>query len=498
MLTLVTQFSLVNRFSLTLRTRIYLSMLTLILITFISTGLTAYYNFKSENEEYQEQRLLRKEYAVEASINYFINNLGNRLQQDSLSFLLSDKICELAEINRIPISVYNMEGHLLISATSTRSPGVFLPKTVDSEAKTTLKNQNMRASVERIIDGETHSVLNYWTLQNIKDEAVAYIGVRYDKSIINKDEISDFLSNLTYMFIALFILASVLAFFISNYITKSLQKISAKMHDMKLGKKNEPIIWESHDEIGQLVNEYNIMLKKVEDSADLLKKSEREMAWREMAKQVAHEIKNPLTPMKLRVQHLKRAWSDQVPDFHEKLETVSTSLIEQIDALTNIANEFSNFAKMPKANNEENNLEDILLNTIELFKDSSNTNIDYDSQFHNSPRILADKDQISRVFINLLTNAIQAIPKEEQGQIQIRVKDYQDIAIIEIQDNGTGIKKEQEKNIFEPNFTTKTTGTGLGLAMVKNIVNNSGGDIWFKTELGKGTTFFVSFPLIKN
>ncbi len=485
-----------NKFNLTLRTRVYISMLMLILVSFIVTGITAYYNFHSQNEEYQEQRFLRKEHAVQESMNYFLEQQQGFIPTDSIVDAFSNKICELADVHNLPIAIFDTLGNLLISSTSRYKPDIVVPDTISQVALAELNSGADRAVVETILSGTKPSILAYWTFENEAGKRLGITSVRYDKAEVQKEEIRSFLSNLAYIFLALFVGASILAFILSNYITKSLQTIADSMHKVKLGKTNKPIEWKSKDEIGQLVKEYNRMVVEVEKSADLLAKKEKESAWREMAKQVAHEIKNPLTPMKLRVQHLKRAWEDKAPNFGEKLNVTTNSLIEQIDALTNIANEFSNFAKMPKAKNEVLNLVEIIEKTIALFKNSKNIRINYLPADQEKLNVLADKDQLTRVFINLLTNAIQSIPADKNGLVTIQVKAYSEMVIVEIKDNGTGIDEELKDKIFSPNFTTKTTGTGLGLSMVKNIIENAQGDIWFKTKKDVGTSFYVSLPLV--
>lgn len=487
-----------NKIHLTLRMRVYISMMMLILLSFIASGITAYYNFHSQNEEYQEQRFLRKEHAVQESMKYFLEQKGGYIPKDSIVSSFSDKICELTDVHNLPIAIFDLQGNLLISSTSRYKPNIVVPDTISRIALKELQDGADRAVVEKVISGTKPSILAYWKFEDENEKPLAITSVRYDKTEVNKEEIRSFISNLSIIFLALFIGASILAFILSNYIIKSLQTVTESMHKIKLGKKNLPIEWKSNDEIGQLVKEYNRMVAEVEKSANLLAKSERESAWREMAKQVAHEIKNPLTPMKLRIQHLKRAWDDKVPNFDEKLSITANSMIEQIDALTHIANEFSNFAKMPKANNQILNIHEIVEKTCSLFNNSKNTTITFVPDEQKNLFVLADKDQLTRVFINLLTNAIQSIPGGKEGKVSIHIKAYSDIVIVEINDNGIGISDELKERIFSPNFTTKTTGTGLGLAMVKNIIENAKGDIWFKTELGKGTSFYVSLPLVKK
>lgn len=487
-----------NRFNFSLRTRVYLSMLTLILISFIATGITAYYNFHSQNEEYQEQRFLRKEQAVQESMKYFLEQVGGHISSDSIVSVFSNKICELADVHNLPIAIFDTNGKLLITSTSRYRPEVVVPDIISPKALDYIQKGASRAVVEKEIENNKTSILAYWTFTDEDDKILAITSVRYDKTEVKKEEIRSFLYNLTLIFLGIFIGASILAFILSNYIAKSIQTVTKNMHNIQFGKKNKPIEWKSNDEIGKLVSEYNRMLAEVEKSADLLAKSERESAWREMAKQVAHEIKNPLTPMKLRIQYLKKAWDDGAPNFEEKLETTTESMIEQIDALTHIANEFSNFAQMPKANNQKLNVVTIVEHTINLFRDSKNLTVDYLPVEQEELIIMGDKNQLTRVFINLLTNAVQSIPQNKEGQLMIQIKSYENMVITEIKDNGTGIPEELQEKIFTPNFTTKSKGMGLGLSMVNNIVNNAGGEVWFKTTAGEGTSFFVSLPLAKK
>jgi nitrogen fixation/metabolism regulation signal transduction histidine kinase len=233
------------------------------------------------------------------------------------------------------------------------------------------------------------------------------------------------------------------------------------------------------------------MVEELQNSADRLAKSERESAWREMAKQVAHEIKNPLTPMKLTVQHLQRAWLDKSPHLDQMVERVSQTLIEQIETLSSIATAFSDFAKMPKVENVKLNLANILQTIVNLYSETENIQINYNVTGHKDLFVNADKDQLLSIFSNLIKNAIQSIPIERPGRIEIGVETMADQYIVSIKDNGTGISPEQVEKIFVPNFTTKTGGTGLGLAMVKNMVESMEGAVWFETIEGEGAIFFV-------
>jgi nitrogen fixation/metabolism regulation signal transduction histidine kinase len=235
------------------------------------------------------------------------------------------------------------------------------------------------------------------------------------------------------------------------------------------------------------------MITALEHSATKLAQSERESAWREMAKQVAHEIKNPLTPLKLGLQLLEKSWRDKDTRFDQKFERFSKSFVEQIESLSNIASEFSAFAKMPDTRLERINIFDMLSQAVIIFKQMDNVSIFYTA--NNEPfHINADRDQLLRCFNNLLKNAIEATPTERKCIIEINYLITSKDILLSVKDNGNGIPDNMHEKIFEPNFTTKSSGTGLGLAFVKNSVENAGGKVWFETVIGTGTTFYFSLP----
>lgn len=296
---------------------------------------------------------------------------------------------------------------------------------------------------------------------------------------------------------ALFLsMAIVLTIVITNTITGPISRLGEKLSILSL-EKNQPLEWNSPDEIGQLISIYNQMIEKVEEQARQLKKSEREEAWREMAQQVAHEIKNPLTPMKLNVQYLLRAKDQQSAEERERLlSRISKTLIEQIDSLSRIATEFSNFAKMPKAQLSTFSLNQLLESVYHLFKDQQSDQLSLSLELPEEEIMVhADKEQFLRVLNNLVKNGIQAIPEERPGQIGITLTTENGIASIRVRDNGSGIPEELRDKVFVPNFTTKSSGTGLGLAISKNIVDSVNGQISFETQEGKGTEFRVDVPV---
>jgi nitrogen fixation/metabolism regulation signal transduction histidine kinase len=241
------------------------------------------------------------------------------------------------------------------------------------------------------------------------------------------------------------------------------------------------------------VEEYNKMIDALALSSEKLAQSEREMAWREMAKQVAHEIKNPLTPMKLSVQYLMRTFENKDPNWEEKLQSLSKTLIEQIDTLSNIATAFSDFANMPKSMKEKHEINAIIETAVDLYSNHDNVKLTFTSS--ETFKVNVDKNQWIRVFNNLIKNSIQAMPDDHNLEIEISLERQDSAVQIRFSDNGKGIPEAMQEMIFVPKFTTKTTGAGLGLAMVKNIVTNSEGSIRFESVANKGTTFYIQLPL---
>lgn len=232
------------------------------------------------------------------------------------------------------------------------------------------------------------------------------------------------------------------------------------------------------------------MIDELEESVKKLATSEREQAWREMAKQVAHEIKNPLTPMRLSVQNFQHRFDSQDPDIHKKVNEYSQTLIQQIDTMSSIASAFSDFAKMPAQKLELLNVVEVVELTLDIFPVSDIKFISNDTE------IIAnfDRSQLIRIITNLVKNAVQSIPENRSPQISVHLfSDGADV-VIEVKDNGSGITKEIEDRIFEPKFTTKTSGMGLGLPMIKNMIDTYNGSISFSSVIDEGSQFTVRFP----
>jgi|TARA_B100000953_G_scaffold279415_1_gene255548 nitrogen fixation/metabolism regulation signal transduction histidine kinase len=313
----------------------------------------------------------------------------------------------------------------------------------------------------------------------------------YIDDSLSKKELESFLMNLGIVYINMLLIAFVFAYFLSNYITQSLTRISQRIKTTKLNEENAKIdIEKTPMEVSILIDSYNSMIDDLEESAIKLAKSERETAWREMAKQVAHEIKNPLTPMRLTIQSFEKNFNPEDNKNKEKIRGFSKSLIEQIDTMSSIATAFSDFANMPEQKRELLNVVKVVQIALDIFdKDYVEYTIENDEIL-----TLFDRTQLIRVVTNLLNNAIQAIPEDRDPMILVSIHSNKKNVVINIQDNGNGISEENKTKIFEPSFTTKSSGMGLGLSMIQSIMNAYNGSITFKTKENQGTTFKVTFP----
>ena len=485
--------------NLSLRTRIYLSMIALILFSFIITGAITTFRFNKQNLDYHENRLKRKERTVVQTIRFLIDKNEELEEPMAINDLLVENVTQIATITDLDINFFNFEGELLVSSHTTYfDEGIFVYQLSEDIREDLLSGE------ERIIEhhqADTLSILSAYraiSSANDTEKKIAFMNIPYfqtDEQLNN--DLQGYLKTLTQVYGLFFILAALFAYFISNYITKSLKTIGEKLKATSFEKKNIPVDWKSDDEIGKLINEYNRMIGELENSANKLAKSERDAAWREMAKQVAHEIKNPLTPMKLNLQYLQRSIDDESADWKEKFKRSSTSLIEQIDTLSSIASAFSNFAQMPKSNMAEIDLKKIAESVVNLFSETEHIDLSVRIDPRDNYHMKGDKDQLSRMISNLLKNAIQAIPEENEGKIVVELMKKGFQMILSVEDNGKGIPEEEFDKIFVPNFTTKSTGMGLGLAMVKNIIENHKGKVWYTSTVGKGTVFYVSLPVNK-
>lgn len=481
---------------LSLRIRIFLSMIVLIIMASVLLASISIIQFKNEAKEYHQERLERKEDAIKEHINYVLSTTTYPLTTENLGLIFKDKIHELAQIHSIEINIYSLDGKLLKSSKESFSVDKVAPPIPKYILKLVRSSIEKRYVDIKTIDGKK----NRSAFSQIKDDKFKPLGILnlpyVEDDGYYENELKSFLIRLGQVYSFMLIVAFALAYFLSSYITKSLKTISDKLSETSLNQKNEKIVLEaSSKEINLLIKAYNGMVDELEKSAIKLAQSEREEAWREMAKQVAHEIKNPLTPMRLTVQSFQRKFDPTDPNVKQKMNDYSETLIQQIDTMSAVASAFSNFASMPAQQNETLNVVEVVELAMDIF------NEEYIEFHSDSPEIISkiDRTQLIRIITNLAKNAIQSIPEQQvEKSIIVSVKKELNNVLITVADNGIGIQPKDIDRIFEPKFTTKSSGMGLGLGIIKNIIENYKGTITFETEFGKGTTFIVSLPIINS
>ncbi len=477
----------------TFRLRLQVIMISVIIVSsIILVGVSLLFINKlnqNKNNEILNEKL--NSVLVDLEIRYGSYSVFDQIPREELS----DLLLHLSNTYFTDINIYNQRGILLASSRDQIFREGMISEQINPSGARQLIVDKKSFFIQRENIG-TYSFLSAYTpVRNIDNQLLGYLNLPYfARQEEIRREISGLISAFANIYIIMIIITVLLALLLSRYITSPLQHIGKQFSMVKIGGKNAKIEWKREDEIGRLVDEYNRMIDEMEKSADLLARSERESAWRQMARQVAHEIKNPLTPIKLSMQLLMRAWNDQVPDWDARLKRFSQTLIMQIDTLSAIATEFSDFAQMPEPQIQNFDVIPLIQQSATLFRDQSDCEISFETRMQECI-IKADPNQILRVFNNLIKNALQAIPGDRQGNIRIKLEVVEKYCEISFQDNGTGIPNDRQTRIFSPNFTTKTAGMGLGLAMVKNIIDHTSGRIWFETDPGAGTTFFVSLPM---
>jgi len=491
-----------QKLRLTLRKRIHLSMLFVVLVSFSIIGIVTIAFFTDQYKTNNRNKLESAMQTVQEAMQLYMRQnkgLTSEVAFDSVSHSTRFKsfVTGLANDQKIDINVFSINGALEVASQEEIYDRAVLARIMRPDAWYQLNNLGKSLLMQSEKIGEFSYLSSYVPLHDLAGTSFGYINV---PSFSSEKELNFQISNIVVTLINLyafiFLVSSMLTVIISRWLTGSFSIIIRQFGRLNL-QRNERINWPFDDEIGLLVKEYNSMVRTLEENAAALAQSERESAWREMARQVAHEIKNPLTPMRLNIQHLQQALHHNYPNVKELAQKVTESLVEQIDNLSYIASEFSNFAKMPEARPEELDVSAIVEKATELYLNEQGTMVSL-KKYHEPLPVNVDKSQLMRVITNLLENAKQAVPQGRIGYIEVSVLKEDGYAKIAVSDNGVGISEEAQKKIFQPYFTTKSSGTGLGLTMSKKIIEFWQGDISFETHEGKGTTFFIKIPLLKT
>ena len=473
-----------------LRLRIFISMIFLVFTATLLILGSTYYQYRTESDQYNSYRQERKENQLKRQINYLVNkhNLSNNY--DDWGDYDND-FDEITKIHSVEYSIFTTQGAPLFYS--------YLPLDIISNnysldkdfANMLVTNEEGKFTSENLTDVGKFQA-SYSVLKNDSGEKYAILFFPYFQDVsFAESELNVFLSTLYQIYFIMLVVAIVLAYFISRFVTRSIETIRVKIGQTGLLKKNEKIyLNNATKEIDSLVNSYNKMIDDLEDSAEKLAKTEREQAWQEMAKQVAHEIKNPLTPMRLTVQSFQKNSGFKSEDEKLKLNDFCEVLIEQIDTMSNVATSFSDFATLPKTQLEKTDIVEATKKVVEIFEQNNITLETSDENIF----VKLDKEQWIRVMTNLIKNSIQSIPHDRESNIQVKIIESTNKVKIIVSDNGLGVSNKNREKIFEPKFTTKSDGMGLGLGIVRSIINSHRGKISYKSKNNKGTDFTISLP----
>jgi signal transduction histidine kinase len=481
------------------RQKLQLSYVAILLFSFILIGIVvAYITIEQYNTKHYEN--------IKEKMNSVYLELDNRLSTEKYISpewrgggysSLYEFLIKLSNVFNTDINLYNTNGFLISTSRQEIFDRDLTSQRINNMAYLNLKHLAKSEYYQTEKIGKLEYLSAYIPFYNSDNKVLAYLNLPYFRlqSVLAK-EISNLIVAVINFTLLLIIITMSLAVIISDRLTSPLAMLSKGIANVAVGKKSEHLTYDGKDEIGELVKQYNRMLDEIEESTYKLANSEREFAWREMAKQIAHEIKNPLTPMKLNVQQLLKSWNDKVAGFDKMLNRFTKNQIEYIDNLSSIASAFSAFAKMPVTNPVEVNLLEQVSINLELFKNTEN--VDFKVHWPHESKIIiyADKEQLNGVFSNLIKNGIQSVPAGRQGHITLNLEVKSDKVVVSVSDNGSGIPEGLRKNLFTPNFTTKSSGMGLGLSITRKYIESANGRIWFESEVNKGSVFYFELPVL--
>ena len=465
--------------------KMQLMIMMILAIAFFVIGLVSYLFLrnnvikKTQISQYKQANIIRNSFEQNSSIS--------GLQDLELIWNLSDSFfCD--------INIYDKNGLLINSSFDV----ILYGDTINQTALRNIVEEKAGYFVQTEYYKSEKNTSYYFPILDENNELAGILNVLYfDFNSEYDDQLSNFVVNYINIIIVLFGISSIIVILITRKTLKPLKIIEEQMGKIRLDGTNEPIDFKGRDEIGALVEQYNKMCKQLEIAANKIVRNERESAWREMARQVAHEIKNPLTPMRLNIEYLQMLWDRKDPKFEENFKETLNSLLEQIDTLSKIATAFSDYAKLPVNTPTSFDLAELLKSTIKLYDVEKNISISLIYNNDDNWMLFADKNNLSRVIGNIIKNGIQAIGSEI-GHIEVILSRLGERYQIKISDNGCGIKKEDQAKVFFPNFTTKSSGMGVGLSVSKDIIQGMGGNITFASKEGIGTVFTIDIPILKE
>jgi two-component system, NtrC family, nitrogen regulation sensor histidine kinase NtrY len=478
--------------SINFRIKFQILLVSSLVLSFITIATVSYKYIQSFYQSRTNEVLKEKTQSILIELEHKLK--GSDFKAQDIEPYLYQLLTKFSAVFFTDINLYDLKGRLMASSRPEIFEKGLISELMNREAYEQLSLDGKIYYIHQEKIGSGKYLSSYIPFRNEEGVPVAFLNLPYfAKETELREEISSFLLTFLNILFMLTGLSAWLALVLSRRMTRPLLMIQEKMQSLSLGRPNEKIGYAHADEIGQLVRQYNQLIDQLEESAVMLARSERESAWSEMARQVAHEIKNPLTPMRLSVQYLQKSWNEGDPDIGDKINKTTQTMVEQIDALTEIASAFADFARMPVQKTENVSVTEVINQVIDLFSMNQNAEIVW-LKPNKELYVTVDRNSLLRVFNNLIKNALQALEGISQGKVEIEMTEDGNSVVVKISDNGKGMTVEQSQRVFTPYFTTKTSGTGIGLSIVNNIIRAMQGEISFETETGKGTTFTLRLP----
>lgn len=471
-----------------LRNRIFFGFLLVCMLSILGSSGISYFILKNNAIEQSRTDQQKKSDALMAALDYAVSH--EQISSEDLPRVLGNKIFEISDISKADVIIYDLKGDYLIS---NKERSVALQKKIPDTIVHQVLSKDRRIDVESYDEQLKANVMSsYMVLKNNTLDSIGIVYFPYyhsDSAYL--DVFNKYVQYLVIVNIIVVLFATWLSWGISKNLTKALTRFAEVTSRLTLFDRDmKPIRYYKNDELSTLVKSYNKMVLKIQEQKERLAFTEKEQAWREMTKQVAHEVKNPLTPMKLTIQNFKRKFDPNDPEVMTKVNQMAESMVEQIDLIATVTTAFSQFAQLPEKHNEIINLNSEIEQIVRIF-DDQNIFIHFN---RNEILIKMDKIYLNRIMTNLITNAQQATVEGRKSIINVDVEQFQKRIIISVEDNGTGIEESMYDRIFEPNFTSKSSGMGLGLTMVRKMIEDYQGSITVKSELGKGTKFTITLP----
>ena len=466
----------------------FFGFLLVCFLSVVATSLVPYFVLRNNSLQQSNIDMQEKTNAVMRYLDYAVSR--TLVETKDLPKVLGNKIFEIADINQHDIVIYDLKGDYVLS---NKDESLIDQKRLPIEIINKILATDARVDMTRYDAAKDAKLTSSYLL--LKNNELEPIGVVYIPLYHNEsaylDVLHQYVKYILLVDIFLILFSVWISWVTSNGLAKTITKFSDMITRITLFENEmRPIRYYKNDELNALARAYNRMILQIQDQKERLRFKASEEAWREMAKQVAHEVKNPLTPMKLTIQNFERKFDPEAPNIRERVKQMSKTMVDQIDLIATVASAFSEFAKLPEKNNEVINLNTEVEDILRVFND--------DSIFMhaNKSNIMINMDRIylSRIITNLVTNAKQAESDERKLIINVDVEQHQRRVIVSVQDNGIGIPENMYERIFEPNFTSKNSGMGLGLSMVRKMIEDYKGEISAKSEVGKGSTFIITLP----